>query len=296
MHQAVDSGLSTKNIDVLQCEYLQMAQFHRRGVFSLLTAHEALSKNAYEAFDAERDPGQKVRLFYRWMQLLRYEVGQTRRFDRVLTMTKEDAAYLKSYAPQANIRPIPIGIDPQEFRPIEDNADTAPSVLFVGNYFHTPNVQAAEFLVQNIAPKFPRLRFLIAGSPIPEQLKAGPNVAFPGYISDTRTLYHGSNTIFVAPLFSGTGQRVKLLEAFAMGCPVVTTRVGAMGFPIEDGSQALLAETVDDFEAALRRLTSDGALRRVVGNNARAMILRHFTWSRIGNDLLDVIAEAAVSN
>src|SRR5262249_1567469 len=150
---------------------------------------------------------------------------------------------------------------------------------------HTPNVQAAEFLVHEIAPKFPRLRFLIAGSPIPQQRKAGANVAFPGYISDTRTLYHGSNTIFAAPLFSGTGQRVKLLEAFAMGCPVVTTRVGAMGFPLEDGSQALLAETADDFEVALRRLAADEALRRNMGKSARAMILQHFTWSRIGKDL-----------
>ena len=111
-----------------------------------------------------------------------------------------------------------------------------------------------------------------------DYMKAEANVAFPGYISDTRTLYHGLNTIFVAPLFSGTGQRVKLLEAFAMGCPVVTTRVGAMGFPVEDGSQALIAETTDGFEAALRRLAADATLRRDMGNKARAMILEHFTW------------------
>jgi glycosyltransferase involved in cell wall biosynthesis len=296
MHRAVDSALSAKHIDVLQCEYLQMAQFHRKGVFSLLTAHEALSKNAREAYEAEKNPKQKLRLFYRWMQFLRYEVEQVRRFDRVVTMTKEDAAYLRSYARQADIRAIPIGIDPQEFRPTEDDASAALSVLFVGNYFHYPNVEAAEFLVQKIAPRLPQLRFLIAGSPVPEHMKAGPNVAFPGYISDTRTLYHGLNTIFVAPLFSGTGQRVKLLEAFAMGCPVVTTRVGAMGFPVEDGSQALIAETTDGFEAALRRLAADETLRRDMGNKARAMILQHFTWSRIGKELLDVIADAAVSN
>ncbi len=75
MHRAVDDMLQARRIDVLQCEYLQMAQFRRKRVFSLLTAHEVQSKNAREAFESELDPLEKLRLFYRWMQALRYEVG-----------------------------------------------------------------------------------------------------------------------------------------------------------------------------------------------------------------------------
>ena len=80
-----------------------------------------------------------------------------------------------------------------------------------------------------------------------------------------------------------------------MACPVVTTRVGAMGFPIENGVQALLAETAEEFENALGRLVADSGLRRRTGENARAMILNRFTWPHIGKELLDVVAEAAVS-
>jgi glycosyltransferase involved in cell wall biosynthesis len=87
-----------------------------------------------------------------------------------------------------------------------------------------------------------------------------------------------------------------LLEAFSMACPVVTTRAGAMGFPIENGVQALLAETVWEFESALRLLAGDPAARQRLGHNARAMILDRFTWPHIGKDLLDVVAEAAVSH
>src|SRR5436190_15442305 len=91
MHQAVDELLRSQKIEVLQCEYLQMAQFRRRGLFCVLTAHEVLSRNAYDAFVKEIDPAEKLRLFYRWMQMLRYEVTQTRKFDRVVTMTEDDA-------------------------------------------------------------------------------------------------------------------------------------------------------------------------------------------------------------
>jgi glycosyltransferase involved in cell wall biosynthesis len=296
MHRAVDAMLTSKSIDVLQCEYLQMAQFHRKGVFSLLTVHEALSKNAYEAFRSEAAAVEKLRRFYRWMQILHYEVGQVRKFDRVITMTNQDAEYLKSYAFHASIRSIPIGIDAEEFSPEDVLPNREVSVVFVGNFFHTPNVDAARFLVDEIAPRFPDVKFVIAGTPVPDGLGYGPNVVLTGYVPDTRALYSGPNTVVLAPLFSGSGQRVKLLEAFSMACPVVTTRIGAMGFAIQDGVHAFLAETPDEFETALQRLIANPGLRRQTGQNARAMILDRFTWSRIGREFLDVVAEAAVSN
>jgi glycosyltransferase involved in cell wall biosynthesis len=295
MHDAVDAILRERSIDIVQCEYLQMAQFRRKSAFNILTAHEAYSRNAYEAFVAESDPLQKLKLFYRWMQILRYEVGEIRKFDWVVTMTQEDAEYLRSYAPEARIRPIPIGVDTEEFTPLESAPSEKVRVLFVGNFFHSPNIEAAEFLVKKIAPKFPDISFCIAGSPILEGLQPGPNTELVGYVPDTRPLYRTPNTIVVTPLFSGTGQRVKLLEAFSMACPVVTTSVGAMGFPIVSGTHAILAETVQDFESALRRLTTDPALRKRLGHNARTMILDRYTWTRIGEELIDVVSQAAVS-
>ena len=293
MHRRVDAMLRSKKFDVLQCEYLQMAQFRRRRVFSLLTAHDVQTQGAWEAFEAESDPLTKAKLFYRWMQILRYEMTEIQKFDQVVTMTPEDAAYLKSYAPGANVRSIPIGIDAQEFSPIEPGPSEAVSVLFMGNFFHLPNVEAARFLVREIAPRFPGVRFRIAGSPILEGPQGGPNVELTGHVPDTRTLYHSPNTIVMAPLFYGTGQRVKLLEAFSMACPVVTTRVGAMGFPVDAGVNMLIAQNADEFAAALRRLVAEPGLRRRLGDNARAMILDRFDWPRIGKEYRDVVEAAA---
>ena len=292
MHQAVDEGIRKWKADLVQCEYLQMAQFRRRGVASILTAHEAVSKNAYEAFLRAASPSDKLRSYYRWMQLLRYETQQVRQFDRVVTMTEEDARYLRSYARGARIDAVPIGIDPEEFAPHpENNAEL--TALFVGNFQHSPNVEAAAFLIEKVAPRFPQVKFVIPGSPIPAGIHAGPNVSLPGYIADTRECYKRPNTIVLTPLFSGTGQRVKLLEAFAMACPVVTTRVGAMGFPIADGREAILADTAEEFCAALNRLAASREMRVRLGEAGRRMILGGFTWDIIAEKIWNVASEAA---
>jgi glycosyltransferase involved in cell wall biosynthesis len=296
MHRAIDDAFRSERVDVLQCEYLQMAQFRRRGTFSILTAHEAISKNFRGEISSEPQPLRKVRLFYHWMQMLRYEVKETRNFDRVVTMTTEDAAYLRSYSRNADIRTIPIGVDLERFSPHADNGNGPVEVLFVGNFRHSPNVEAVDFLVRHIAPLFPEIRFVFPGADAPQEWNAGPNVSFVGFVPDIRELYRRPNTIVMAPLFSGTGQRVKLLEAFAMGCPVVTTTIGAAGFPIQHGREALLANSVGEFSQALGTLASSVDCRRRLGDAGRRMIVDNFGWDRLAGGLLGVVEEAGISN
>src|SRR5262249_8776887 len=109
------------------------------------------------------------------------------------------------------------------------------------------------------------------------------------YIPDTRQLFHSVNAIFAAPLFSGTGQRVKLLEAFAMGAPVITTSLGAAGFPIVSGQQAILADTASEFREAVKRLLASVDLGRSRGQEARRMIEAQFTWDRITPQFLELV-------
>lgn len=289
MHEAIDRAFRNRRIDVLQCEYLQMAQYHSRRAFSVVTIHETLSDNAYSAFRAEVDPSLKLKLFYRWMQMLRYEVLATRRFDRVVTMTDHDARYLLSYSPSADIRHIPIGVDLREFTPNALQPERPLEVLFVGNFRHTPNAEAARFLVNDVAPFFPEIRFVLPGHNVPSDLRPLENIVFPGYAPDTRVLYQRPNTIVAAPLFSGTGQRVKLLEAFGMACPVITTSVGALGFPIHDGQEALIANSAEQFRTALKKLAASESLRVSLGLAARALMIRDFDWNQVGRRLLEVV-------
>jgi len=296
MHRAVDDAFNRECVDVLQCEYLQMAQYRRPGTFSILTAHEAISRNLKETISAEPAPALKVRAFYHWMQMLRYEAMEVRKFDRVVTMTDEDAYYLRSYARTANIRSIPIGVDLDRFQPLDENTNRPLEVLFVGNFRHAPNVEAVSFLVEHIAPLFPQIRFIFPGFYAPPELRAESNVVFPGYVSNIRDVYCRPNTIVMAPLFSGTGQRVKLLEAFAMGCPVITTKAGAAGFPIRHGEDVILANSPVEFSDALRTLSSSLDYRRRLGESGRRMAVKHFGWDSLAVRFCGVVEEAVVSN
>src|SRR6267142_1596220 len=129
------------------------------------------------------------------MSVLRYETLMTRKFDRVVTMTETDATYLRSYSPEANIRAIPIGINPSEYAPSPEEPGRRPEVLFLGNFRHLPNVKAAEFLIERIAPLFPDLQFTISGSFAPDHVRSDENVSFRGYVPNTGVLYHPPNTI-----------------------------------------------------------------------------------------------------
>jgi len=267
-----------------------MAQYKRAGIFSILTIRETYSSNAYHTFQGTVDAIEKLRMFSRWMSMLNYEISMCNAYDRVVTMTDEDAAYLRSYAHRANIRAIPIGIDAKEFQPLTDAASQHPiQIVFVGNFRHTPNVEAAKFLVEEIAPFFPQIEFVIAGPNLPSTVRKPLNAVFPGYIADTRCLFPSPNAIVAAPLFSGTGQRVKLLEAFAMGVPVVTTSLGAAGFPVVNRKHAVIANNATEFRAALAELVASPESRSRLGREARQLIMEHFTWETIGEQFLDLV-------
>jgi glycosyltransferase involved in cell wall biosynthesis len=82
---------------------------------------------------------------------------------------------------------------------------------------------------------------------------------------------------------------VKLLEAFAMACPVISTTVGASGFPITNGVEVLIADKAEDLQSALQRLLASPDLRHRLGEKARDMVMANFDWDHIGERLLRVV-------
>ena len=81
-----------------------------------------------------------------------------------------------------------------------------------------------------------------------------------------------------------------------MGCPVVTTKIGATGFPIRHGAEAILADSPSEFCDALRSLAASPAYRRQIGETGRRMVVEHFGWERLAEGFLGVVEEASVSN
>jgi glycosyltransferase involved in cell wall biosynthesis len=295
IREAIDEACRRHAIDVLQCEYVEMAQFHRSDMFTIWSIIDPLSPGLRQRFESETRPIEKARWFYRWKSMLNYETRSARRFDRVVTMTPGDADYMRRRAPRSDIRDTPIGVDSRHFSPLEADPAGPVRVIFLGNFRHAPNLEAVQFLKDELAPAFSDLSFEVAGGNLPPDVLDGSGVRYLGYQSDTRPLYRRPNTIVVAPIFSGRGQRVKLLEAFSMGVPVVSTSLGAAGFPVRDGKDAFIAETPGEFRSVLALLRDSQELRENIGAKAREMILARFDWDILAERFLKVVEPGRLS-
>lgn len=176
--------------------------------------------------------------------------------------------------------------------PVRAAIGTDRIAIFVASA-HPPNVSAAVFLVDEIAPALPNVRFVVVGSVC--DAFAGrdvpSNVLFFGRVSDERkNALLASADVALNPMSEGAGSNVKLAEFFAWGLPTVTTGFGARGYSVEDGVHAVVCELAD-FVPRIRALLDDRALARRIGTAARAYADAELDWSAHAADYARAIDE-----
>ena len=154
-------------------------------------------------------------------------------------------------------------------------------MLFLGSFRHLPNEEALRWFVDDVLPQIraqePRARLIVIGAdPPPRHSLPGADDALEliGFVEDVRKpLAHYS--LFVCPILSGSGVRVKLLEAFAAGIPVVSTRLGAEGLAQEDGAICALADEPDQFAQRVVDLLRNPEKAAAMARRARAEVVAH---------------------
>jgi len=202
------------------------------------------------------------------------------RFSALLVASEADAARVRPTAPR-----VPVLVYPNALP-----AAPAPSrreehlVVFSGNLEYHPNVSAVRFFRREIWPRlaseWPELRWLLVGkNPCAVSLYTGgdPRIQVTGEVPDALECLARAQ-VAVVPLLAGSGTRFKILEAWAAGAPVVSTRLGAEGLPVHDGEDILLADGPAAFADAVSRLLRSLDLRRRLGECGRASLERGFTW------------------
>ena len=295
----VQQTLSNKQFNVVQAEFFQMAQHVPSAlpVLRVLTEHEIIFSNCRSAFEAETRFWRKCGKYYDWLVQLNYEARVCRNFHRIACMTDEDRTILSRFVDPSRLRTVPIGVDSAYFDPAKVPAEQSPRrMLFVGNYRHPPNGDAVHFFVRDVLPlvrrEVPDAEFCIAGSntQLLNQRVVGEaeGVRVVGYIPDIRSCYR-SAALFVAPILTGTGMRVKLLEALSMGMAIVATPLAAQGFQSTHGEVMLTAETAEAFAEQTVKLLRNLELRSNLGASARRMIQERYDWNVIGHQFLDLV-------
>jgi GT2 family glycosyltransferase/glycosyltransferase involved in cell wall biosynthesis len=278
--------LGDDDYDVVQCEYVQMAyqmSVLRREV-TVLTDHEVQHAAILQRMKMEHSTWRKLRLIPEWMQWLEAEISLCRKFDQVVALTEEDAWSLQRFDPRLPVEVIPMGVDPDHFHPPESNG-SGNSLVYVGNFRHEPNVDAALYLVNEILPRvrqrLPDVEVSLVGAwPPPEVqvLASKHGVTVTGWVNDLRP-YLDRASMLVVPIRLGVGMRGKVLEAMAMGKAVAATPLACAGLKAQHGEHVWIAENVDEFANGIVTLLTDANLRRRLGDNGRQLVESRYSWN-----------------
>ena len=245
--------------------------------------------------EATRAPGRarRLRLNLASRKFARYEAGLCRDFDLALVTSHRDAARLQASAglPSARIAVVPNGVDLIHFQPGSDPVDSS-RLIFTGAVTYEPNFDAVRYFVDQMLPtiraRVPEATLMVTGStegvPV-DGLTQRAGVCFTGFVEDLRPVVRQC-AVCVVPLRKGGGTRLKVLEAMALGTPVVSTAKGVEGLELEDGRELLIEDEPLRFAEATLRLMGDPQLRADLAARALERVQREYRWDQIGSELL----------
>jgi len=219
----------------------------------------------------------------------------------VICMTVPDANELRKFAPSVPIYTINTGVDLDYFRPPEQPSEEA-RLVFVGAFQHLPNVEAMLYFYGEVLPlirdKMPGVELLIVGSDPPPpivSLTAVPGIHVTGFVPDIRP-YMAASSVYVVPLRLGVGIRGKILEAWSMKMPVVSTSIGCAGLKYENGRNLLVGDSPQEFARQTLSLLNDPAERRRLGEEGRKTAEQYYSWEYSARQLDALYQKFLVGN
>ncbi|MBV8913745.1 MAG: glycosyltransferase [Acetobacteraceae bacterium] len=229
-----------------------------------------------------RDQARKMR---------RFEGETLRRFQTVIAVSERDARALERAYGLSKVEPIETGVDTDFYAYHAPNPSPpgGGTVVFTGSMDSRSNIDGIEFLMDEVWPlvlqRRPQARAVIAGRNPPDRLVAVARSRdyawdFTGFVDDVRP-YVAAAHAYAIPLRVGSGTRIKVFEAMAMGCPVVSTGLGAEGLDVTPGEHFLQADTAQDFASSLLRLLDDHSLQSRLSVSARDLVTARFAWPQV---------------
>lgn len=308
LHDWVRTTVATHQIDATVVFSSSMAQYAESapGLPTLVDLVDVDSAKWTEYADAHAWP---MSWLYRreGERLLAYERAVVARSHRAFLVTDKEVELFRRRAPECGdkLQTLCNGVDAEQFAPAADRpspfaADEVP-LVFTGAMDYWPNIDAVDWFARGVLPvlrrRWPALRFHIVGrSPTPAvRALAGEAVSVSGTVPDVRPYLQHAAAV-VAPLRLARGVQNKVLEAMAMGRPVVCASACIEALGTVSGRHVLAADDTDAYGAQLGRLFADPASASAIGQAGRRHVLDHFSWSARLAGLDGVLASAMTTH
>lgn len=283
--EALHSLLLREHFDIIQCEGLLFSYYidEIRSVTDtplVFRAHNLEHRIREMMAELATVPVEKDYLKSLARRLLKRELFALKQFDAIIPISEPDFQWFKSVAPDKPMMLSETGAGITE--PVDEPDNPGLKVGFIGALNWQPNLDGLRWFLAAVWPRvlraLPDATLHIAGRAAPANAKdwlAGKNVSLEGEVEDARR-FVGSMTVMIAPLFAGSGLRIKIIEAMSMGKTVIATPVAAEGLPVEDHRELFIGTDTLSFCDALTSALSDPGLRARTGANARELVRERF--------------------
>ncbi len=242
----------------------------------------------------EGNPVKKLAYRVNADQLRRIESKILHTVDGYMAISEPDYNYFHETAPNVPGEVIPFGINVDDYDMEDDDyiATDNPKLFHLGSMNWSPNVEGILWFLDEVWPEIlavhPNLTFNLAGHDIPETIRKrrDQNVKVIGAVPDANE-FMIDHDIMIVPLLSGSGIRIKIVEAMALGRVVITTSIGAEGLDVQDGKHLFIANTPEEFVAVIDKCVSMPDLCSIISENARHYISVNHNNTVISKKIVD---------
>jgi sugar transferase (PEP-CTERM/EpsH1 system associated) len=289
--------LATSAFDLIVCDFLVPGSLMRWKTTppTILFTHNVEAQVWERHYKVTTNPIMKAAC---WLESRALAVAERRYVelaDHVLTVSENDRAFFLRYAAPSRISVIPTGVDTEYFQPLA-GAEQPDTVAFTGTMDWMPNEDGVVYFVDKIFPlirqEIPAATFWAVGRRPPRRVQAlaADRVVVTGAVDDIRP-YLGRAALCVVPLRSGSGTRIKIFEAMAMGKAVVSTTMGAEGLPVRHGENIVLADDPAEFARQVVLLLRDPQRRGQLGRAARQLVEENYGWPSVAAHFDQIMQE-----
>lgn len=296
--------IRNKKVDAVIASNLNVAEYVARltGVTRIVDDFDCLTLTMERQYRVERAAmSRKQRLSY-WLELGRVRRQESRLnsdFDLVTTIAAPDRERLVQLGNSGKvaIHIVPNGIDRALLKPRESSEQIQNAVIFWGNLSFPPNRSAVEYFYREIYLKHlvhHGVKWFIAGPEADSWIKSLPSlhreIEVTGFVEDLYGLV-SSIPVVINPMIMGSGLKNKVLEAFALEKPVVSTSMGVEAINVGQ-EHCIQCDGAAGFAQAVLKLLEDEDMRRRYGRAARELVLQQFTWESVGAKWERLVTEA----